>query len=263
MLKVINFELYKLFTGKKFYIVSIITAFLNIIVVGAIYTINNTEAIEQKVLMNGQSFPAFSLSQFAGQFLPILVIILLGGIVADEYRDGTLKLALLNPINRAEVLVAKIITIITSIVLLLATALISGYLAGIVAFGWGEEFIIPQTQQLLTTSEGIIKTIVAYGYTVIPFIAFCTAIFLFSILISNSSMVFGVSIGIFFTFGILLSFLNDLKPYIINYYFTLSNEFYSTFSSTDWVRTSLVLSAYIIIPALSAFRVFKRKDIVF
>lgn len=95
-------------------------------------------AIEEapKIFLNGQIFPVFLLHQISDTILPLLMIVLLSGIIAEEYKEGTLKLTLLRPISRYELITAKMIAVAVLVILILGVTLVSGYAIGTAVFGW-------------------------------------------------------------------------------------------------------------------------------
>lgn len=263
MLKTVKFELIKLFTSKKFYVIGAVLVGASIFMGFAIKAMNNMNQISEKIFINAQNYPLFVLEQFINDLLPIMLIILLGGLISDEYRDGTLKLILLRPVKRMEVLAAKITVIVVATMTYLATAMISGYAAGLVIFGWGHEFFLPRTEIAFSAAEGILKTVLAYGMTLLPLVTFLLIILLLSIVISNSSMVLGAGIGIFFLCQIILTVFAQAKPYFINHYFLMGRVFVQSPQDFDWWRLGIVLIAYIGIFGGASITLFNKKDIVF
>ncbi len=251
----------KQFSSKKFYVIALIIAAITLLMAFAIKTMNGMDDLSFKILINGQSYPFLFLEQLI-DLIPILLIILLGGLISDEYRDGTLKLVLIRPINRGEVLISKFVVMVTSVLVYMMIALVSSYIFGTLIFGWGENFFIYQTEAYYHTIQGIYKTLVAYGMTVLPIVAFMSIILFLSILLSNSGMVLGVGIGLYFLFQILLGVLGQYRILLINTHFVIGRLYILAPLEINLLKSLSVISLYIGIMGLMCFMVFQKKDIV-
>lgn len=137
---------------------------------------------------NGQSFPLIVLhtSTF---FIPILIAILAADSIAEEYRSGTLKQALLSPVSRLDLLHAKIVSMFTVVALLLLFLVISSYVVGTLAFGWGERTVFDETAY--TFSEGALLVVQVVVLSVLSYLAFGMIVMFVALLTTNS----GGSIG--------------------------------------------------------------------
>ncbi|MGH9123488.1 MAG: ABC transporter permease subunit [Acidimicrobiales bacterium] len=85
---------------------------------------------------SGLSVPLIALSSTMRFFLPLLVAILVGEVVAGEAAAGSLRYALARPVSRTRLLAAKAavsagITVIAVTVLAIASVIV-----GLAAFGW-------------------------------------------------------------------------------------------------------------------------------
>ena len=74
------------------------------------------------------------LNVFAGGLMPVLFLLLIaGGMVAEEYNKGTIKQLLLKPYTRTKILTSKVITVlITFTLFMFVYALMTGLINGIV-----------------------------------------------------------------------------------------------------------------------------------
>lgn len=263
MLKLIRFELYKLITNKKLYVLMGVIIGASVLIGYGIQLINTIEDIPSKITMNGQSYPIFLLMQLTKEVLPIILIILLGGLFSDEYREGTLKYTLLKPVKRNEVLAAKLTVVAAATAVFLGTAFVSGYLVGPFIFGWGDSFSIPGSQIVMSTSEGIIRTVFAYGLTALPLAAFSIIILFLSILISSSGLVLGAGIGLLMMFNMAQGFVERIRPYIITNYFTIGSMLLETTNAAGLLQGIGTVMVYLVIFLGGAALAFKRKDILY
>lgn len=70
-------------------------------------------------------------------FLPVLVVLVVGEIVAGEEQEGTLRLVLSRPVNRAYFLLSKLISSLLYTFLLVLIMAIVGLGGGLLVFGRG------------------------------------------------------------------------------------------------------------------------------
>lgn len=115
MMPLIRNELYKLFRMKKLYI------FAAVMVVVLVLNLYNYEPGEDPMViwmfMYGQSVPLNTLD-FLTQFMVIFIPILAGDSVTQEYRRGHMKLSLLRPVLRSELLLAKLAALLVFIIVM-------------------------------------------------------------------------------------------------------------------------------------------------
>jgi ABC-2 type transport system permease protein len=92
-------------------------------------------ALLSEVLSNGVLFPAAALAIVLPLFLPIAVSVVAGDTVAGEASFGTLRYLLIRPVPRARLLVAKLVSALTFVVLATVTVAVVGLIVGWALFG--------------------------------------------------------------------------------------------------------------------------------
>jgi ABC-2 type transport system permease protein len=212
--------------------------------------LDTTEVPFEKTSMNGLNFPIFLLSQLT-DFLVIVLIVLIGGLLADDYRDGTLKQTLIKPIRRSDLIIGKVSVIAISTVCYLTIILLTGYVAGFLAFGWGTE------------SEGFLKTLLAYGLTALPVISFLLIVLVYSLIITNGGMAIGAGIGTLLVFQIISGLSERFGKYIINHYFQIGAFYLNGFEGGGILASLLIPIVYILIFSVVLINLFNKKDIVY
>jgi ABC-type transport system involved in multi-copper enzyme maturation permease subunit len=128
MMRMLQNECFKMFRQKKLYIFMLILALMNSIVVLAYKSGGNMRTVI--VTPNAQSLPLALLNETA-QFMIIFIAIYIADIIADEYRNGTLKLTLLRPVGRIQWLNSKILALLVFSAVMIAFQIISAYITGI------------------------------------------------------------------------------------------------------------------------------------
>ncbi len=262
MSKVIKFELIKLFSSKKFYIIGIMILMLCILLSFGIRMINTTEGISEQITMNGQSLPVFLLLNTVDVMM-IFLAVLLGGLIADDYRGGTLKQTLIKPIRRSDLIIGKVFVVMISAVFYLAIIMLAGYVLGATIFEWGNELIVHGTEISFPALEGILKTILAYALTVIPVIAFQLIVLLFSLVLTNGGMAIGAGIGVLLFLQVISGFAGGSNKYLVNYYFQIGAFYLSGFNDISALTSLSVPLAYILVLSMILLNLFNKKDIVY
>ncbi len=262
MIKVIRFELIKLFSSKKFYIIGVLVLMLCALMAFGIIMIDTTGVPYEKISMNGLSFPLFLLSQLT-DFLMIVLIVLTGGLIADDYKGGTLKQTLIKPIRRSDLIIGKASVVVVSTVCYLTIVLLAGYVMGALVFGWGSEIIVNGTEISFSVADGVVKTLLAYALTAIPIIAFLLFVLLFSLIMTNGGMVIGAGIGTLLVLQIISAFVGSFNKYIINYYFQIGRFYLSGFEGISVFASLLVPIGYILVLGVILLNLFNKKDIVY
>jgi ABC-2 type transport system permease protein len=87
------------------------------------------------VVEDGSLFPAAALALVLPVFLPVAVALVAGDSIAGEAAGGTLRYLLIRPVGRTRLLLAKLIAVITYVLLAVVAVTVSSYLTGIILFG--------------------------------------------------------------------------------------------------------------------------------
>ncbi len=92
-------------------------------------------ALLSAVLSNGSLFPAAALAVVLPIFLPVAVAVVAGDSVAGEASSGMLRYLLARPVGRTRLLVAKLIALVTFVLVAVLAVAGTSYIAGRVLFG--------------------------------------------------------------------------------------------------------------------------------
>lgn len=87
------------------------------------------------VVQDGSLFPAAALALVLPVFLPVAVALVAGDSIAGEAAGGTLRYLLVRPAGRTRLLLAKIVAVITYVLLAVVVVTLTSYLTGIILFG--------------------------------------------------------------------------------------------------------------------------------
>jgi len=211
-----------------------------------------------------QLLPLMMISSL-GMIIVIYISVLMADIITDEYRNGTLKLSLIRPITRFELLISKVAGLMFGILILEAIILILSYVLGIIFFG-SEIFKNIGSDGLISLFLDIFKnlfyTLYIYLLASLPYFAFGMIVFFISILCTNMGATIASSLGIWFVFKFLSSQSEPIKPFIIssynNFYIYLTNEL----NLQKTIISLCVILAYILIFFISSVHIFNKKEIL-
>lgn len=262
MFSLIQNELIKIFARKKIYVFMAIILFFNVLVaLPALMTKHNmpSEISNGMINFNGQVFPVTVLDGL-NTLLAVFLIILIADMLTEEYISGTLKLPLLRPVTRGQILASKVLALFLVTCLLFFFTLVSGYIVGVLFLGWGHQFLLAHTT--LSPLEGILTTLMVYGLTLLPLFAFGVAVLALSLLLTSGGSVIGLGIGALFAGSIVSQINRTLSPYLITTYF----KPYQDLLSGNWGAINAGLVAFVIYTAvfyLASHWIFKRKNLLY
>jgi len=138
---VIRVELAKLFRRSRTWISMVLTCALPF-VVAVFITITHLapppgqgSAFLSAVLQNGELYPAAALALVLPVFLPVAVAVVAGDSIAGEAAGGTLRYLLVRPVSRTRLLVAKLISVIAYVLLVVLAVTFTAYATGIFLLG--------------------------------------------------------------------------------------------------------------------------------
>lgn len=252
-------ELFKIVKQKKIYIMA------GVILAITLALIFVSIAVEEAppVASSGQEFP-LSLLEGMVSLLPVLLIFMVSDMVAGEYNSGTLKLSLLYPVSRDRLLISKMIAILVMTIFLLAFTLVTGYIAGILVWGWEEGFAY--LGQEYGAGKGWLITIQSYLVSVLPVFSLGILFLFLSLLVKTNTAALGLSLVIFFAMSFLSDFLEAARPLLLTSYLHIFQFILLREESAELSRmilpgfAVLVLGTGVLIGA-SLF-LFRRKDIL-
>jgi ABC-2 type transport system permease protein len=198
----------------------------------------------------------------------LLTIIVAAGIVANEFRWGTIKLLLIRPITRTKILASKYVSVLIFALFTLLFVLIFSLIVGAIFFGLegiNPSIVVEQGAGYADVSA-ISQILSGYGYGMVNLIMMTTFAFMISTVFRNSSLAIGTAI-----------FLMMAGNTIVTIFMEKSWAKYILFANTDlsqyanggepWVEgTSLgfsiiVLIVYFIIFQLLSWFFFNKRDI--
>ena len=292
MLKAIQAELYKLFKNRTFKVlicVAVLLSTLTVVMCSSVFekilndslgnmpqdqkevlmeqltSMSESEAIvtpgqlgiqlQAKDMMNPTSIEVYHAS-FGSGVIEIIIGILVGALIAKEYSQGTIKNFLAYGKRREEFYLAKFVSMVIAVTIILAVMTILPTIVVTLMNGWGKAFEI---SQLL----GMIKTFVA---SVIAGSAVAALAMIIATLVKSNGATIGITVAIFIGIPTLAGFLYGIYPCFDRVYEVL--PFYNSALATsikagngDLLRSVIISLVTIAISLFVGIKIFKSQDI--
>ena len=292
MLKAIQAELYKLFKNRTFKVlicVAVLLSTLTVVMCSSVFekilndslgnmpqdqkevlmeqltSMSESEAIvtpgqlgiqlQAKDMMNPTSIEVYHAS-FGSGVIEIIIGILVGALIAKEYSQGTIKNFLAYGKRREEFYLAKFVSMVIAVTIILAVMTILPTIVVTLMNGWGQAFEI---SQLL----GMIKTFVA---SVIAGSAVAALAMIIATLVKSNGATIGITVAIFIGIPTLAGFLYGIYPWFDRVYEVL--PFYNSALATsikagngDLLRSVIISLVIIAISLFVGIKIFKSQDI--
>lgn len=141
----------------------------------------------------------------------LFTIIVAAGIVAHEFRWGTIKLLLSRPISRAQILLSKYVSVLIFALFTLLFVVLFSWIVGAILFGINginPSIVIEQNDEFAQVS--ILSEIMSgYGYKLINLIMMATFAFMISSIFRNSTLAIGTAIFLMFAGNSIVGFFSD------------------------------------------------------
>lgn len=174
--------------------------------------------------------------------IPFFIIILISKVITEEFNNGGMKIYLINPISRNEVLIGKLFFIFINIVITMIIQIVISFIAA---------YVLSQVPGIDSVNDIIYKYLVA----LIPTIGLISVLSIPALLIQKSRQT--IYFGILILIGInLICLLLKLNSYSITY--VIKNIGYINQNFVDNIIISII---YILVGLISSSHIFSNKEI--
>ncbi|UOQ91659.1 ABC transporter permease [Halobacillus shinanisalinarum] len=142
--------------------------------------------------------------------ISLLTIIVAAGMIANEFKWGSIKLLLIRPISRTKILASKYVSVLIFAITMLLFLYVLSFLVGSVLFGF-ESLTAPY---LYWQSEEVHQapifqlTISQYGLSSVNLLMMATFAFMVSAIFRNSSLAIGVAIFLMMSGNAIVGFFS-------------------------------------------------------
>jgi ABC-2 type transport system permease protein len=276
-LNLVQTELYKIFRKGRSYIGFGAIAFIVIVIQialfvdGESYLELGTQSLKdsftfQGNLLNGY-LSVFIILSSLWVHIPFLIALVAGDLIAGEAAAGTLRILLIRPISRTQIVVAKftaILIYVLAIVLFMAALSIG---TGLLIFGEGDLFVMKDMLYIFESSDSLWRILASFVFSFLSMSMVASLAFMLSALVDSSLGPIIMTMSIIIVFMIVssidLSIFRAVKPFMFTTYMGAWREFFS--DPVDWQKVytaSIALISHIFIFLGFTIWHFKRKDIL-
>ena len=207
-----------------------------------------------------------------GLFIIVIIVMIAGTIVSEEFNKGTVKLLLIKPYSRAKILLSKYITILIMTVFAIVIILLMELIVGGIVFGF-DSLSVPVLEYNFNTSQLEIINIFTYVgieiLTQLPMIILlATLAFALSTIFTNRALAITISLLGFMSPSIINALVIQYKVGFMKYFVTmnwdLSGYLFGSLPSMEGMTMgfSIVMCLiYLFVMLIPTFIIFKKKNI--
>lgn len=225
-------------TNKK---IALLLANILILASTALAYFATTKISGTEILSESQIMSMFVQSTL--KIIPPFIIILISKVITEEFSNGGMKIYLINPISRTEVLIGKLVFICINVLITIVIQIIMSIIV---------TSILTQIPELGLISDVIYK----YLVTLIPIVGLISILFIPGLLIKSSRHTISVGIFIIVGFDILCSYFTKLNSYSITYILKNIADI-----NNHIVNNIIISLVYLLVGMVVSSYIFKNKEI--
>lgn len=213
-----------------------------------------------------------SLFSEYGLFIIVMIIMIAGTIVSEEFNKGTIKLLLVKPYSRNKILLAKFITVLIMIVFSIVAVVAMELIVGGIIFGYNS-LSIPVLQYNFTTQN--LQTINIFAYlgieimTQLPkLILLATLAFACGTLFNNSAVAIAIPLLGYMSADMINMLVIQHKVQFMKIFVSLNWNFEEylfgnlpQMEGMTFTFSAIICMIYFIVMIIPTFIAFKKKNI--
>ena len=207
-----------------------------------------------------------------GIFLIVVVVMIAGTIVSEEFNKGTIKLLLVKPYTRNKILMAKAITTLIMIIFIIVITLVMQILIGGIIFGFDSlsEPVVAYNFNTDTMEEmNVFANLGVQTLTQLPMIILlATLAFAISTLFTNSTLAITISLLGFMSASIINQLAIGYDLQFMKYFVTMNwdlsiyaNGALPYMEGMSMTMSIIICVVYFLIMMIPTFIVFKKRNI--
>ncbi len=235
----------------------------------------NKYILDNKVDVNKTDDLRGILSSFFneyGLFIIVMVIMIAGTIVSEEFNKGTIKLLLIKPYSRNKILLSKFITVFIMIAFSLIAILGMELIVGGIIFGF-ESLSIPIIEYNFNTNTLDTINVFVYLFTSVVeklpiIILLATLSFAFSTIFTNSAVAIALPLLGYMGSDIINLLATKFNVQFLKFFVTLNWDFsqyaYGQLPLMEGLTiqfSSIICFIYFLVMIVTTFIIFKKKNI--
>jgi ABC-2 type transport system permease protein len=277
MLRLVYYELIKTFLKKRTYIgfllVAVVVPLVEVAmkIEGGRFLQYSLRSLQQDFLFVGNLFNgwfvAHSMMNSLWVHIPLLITFVAGDQLAGEATAGTYRLILVRPVSRTRIFLAKFCTVILyTVIFVFFLGILSTGLA-LTLLGRGDLIVLTRGILILPEADVAWRFVAGYLLASWAMLTIASLAFFFSTFVENAIGPIISTMGVNMIFVLVtvlpLDFFRTLKPYLFtNYLNVWLRVFEDPVPWQDVATSGLVLGAYTAAFTVTAWIIFRRKDIL-
>lgn len=206
-------------------------------------------------------------NKFLLSLVSLLTIIVAAGIVANEFKWGTIKLLLIRPITRTKILASKYVSVLLFALFTLLFVLIFSWIIGAIFFGingMDPHIVVNQSDGYAYVSV-IGQIVQGYGLQLVTLVMMATFAFMISAIFRQSSLAIGIAIFLMLSGNAIVGFFSDYNwaKYIL-FANTNMNQYINGSPMFDGMSLGFsitVLAVYYVIFLTVSWVFFTKRDV--
>jgi ABC-2 type transport system permease protein len=218
-------------------------------------------------------YTPWSFTNKAVNLIPLIslfVIVVAGGIVANEFSWGTIKSLLVKPHSRSKILLAKYVSVLQFALLMLVMLFAGTFACYGLLFDfnhWDTAYLSVNEYGIVQESNMIVHLISQYLLNSIDLLFVATIAFMISSIFRNPALAIGFSIVLFMAGGVatnMLAVKYDWIKYTLfaNTSLTMYQEGTPLIEGMTLPFSIIVLCVYYVVFLITTWTVFKKRDIL-
>lgn len=231
-------------------------------------------AIEHDIKMSmGNDFKGLLEDFFSNfeLFIIVIIVMIAGSIVSEEFNKGTIKLLLVKPYSRTKILLSKYITVLLTIIFTTITVIAMQTIVGGLFFGF-DDLKVPTLAYNFITNSVMEMNIFSYLGIVLlhklpQYILIATIAFSFSTA-TNTPVAIVISLLGYMSTTIINAFVREFNIVFMKFFITpnwdLTKYLFGQLPEFEFVNFNFSIAIcviYLILMIIPTFIVFKRRNI--
>lgn len=184
--------------------------------------------------------------------IPVLIIIVTTHIFSGEFELGTIRVLLTQPILRANLLLAKIISMIIYIICFMIIVSFFSLVPSVLFFGTDDVIVFIDGIQFIQESTFLLRFFYAVVFAIISMIAFSSMAMFFALWFRNTLTAILLSIGLLILFTLIQTFVLGIFSSWQSFLFTYHIAKWQLFFIDEIPVKTILNSAFFLI-AMSIF----------
>ncbi|MCT2536230.1 ABC transporter permease [Aquibacillus koreensis] len=143
--------------------------------------------------------------------ISLFTIIVAAGIIANEFKWGTIKLLLIRPVSRLKVMAAKYVSVLLFALTMLAFLLVFSWISGAIIFGvdgMNPSIVVDRGGEFIQLNV-VKETIMDYSFSMVNLVMMATFAFMISSIFRSSGMAIGLAIFLMFAGNSVVGFVSQ------------------------------------------------------